>query len=367
MSPKPQIRTLKKKPTAPEETKTPSVNTEVDTSETIDKASTNTKTKTKQALQQPPTATSTAKTTEEIKDETGNSKNDLNGQTAIATVTEDAVAATDTQSDTGTDDQSTDEAEADIDKPIFQAIGTLQGKAQKDDEGNFFIRLAGKRYDLYFGGYRYQAWLKQAEAHPDQTLFFRVYPKCLMIPRKSPKIYFQVAAWETENPWDEEAGQFRFKGIWQFVPQVRTPVISIYRNKDAEDPKGKFKAAHIPVLMRRDDESAPFRFNPKIAKEDLPPRWFVQGLFKFIPSRDSFGFSEDLEPPTKKIPYYKRPIKDVPGKGSEKGTGNKSEKPSGKKVEKPQKKSEQPSGKKLEKALKNDKDKDHESQESNDN
>ena len=185
-------------------------------------------------------------------------------------------------------------------------------------------------------------------ANPDQTLFLRVYPKCLMIPRKPPKIFFQVAAWETENPWDEAPGQFRLKGIWQFVPQVRTPVISVYRNKGAEDPKGKFKASHIPILMRRDDEAAPFRINPKIAKEDLPPRWFVQGLFKFIPSRDSFGFSEDLEPPTTKIPWYKKPVKAIPGEDSQKGTENKFEKPSGKKLEKPQKKSEQPASKGLE-------------------
>ncbi len=204
--------------------------------------------------------------------------------------------------------------EGNEDKPIFQAIGTLQAKAEKDEEGNFFIRLGGKRYGLFILGYRYKAWLKQVEANPEQNLFLRVYPKCLMIPRKPPKMYFQVAAWQEENQWDEEPGQFRLKGIWQFVPQSRTPVISIYRNHNAEDPKGKFKAAHIPVLMRRDDESAPFRFNPKIAKEDLPPRWFIQGLFKFIPSRDSFGFSEDLEPPTPKIPWYKKPVKESPDK-----------------------------------------------------
>ncbi len=335
MSPKPTIRTLKKKPTAPQETNTPSVNTEVDTSETIEQAPTTTKTT--QTLPQPPTAKSTATTTEKLKEETANS---ASSPTEIATITEDGVAATDTQSITDTGDQSTDETEADIDKPIFQAIGTIQGKPEKDEneEGKFFIRLGGKRYGLFIAGYRYQAWLKQIAANPDQTLFLRVYPKCLMIPRKPPKIYFQVAAWEEENPWEEQPGQFRLKGIWQFVPQVRTPVISVYRNKGASDPKGKFKAAHIPVLMRRDDESAPFRFNPKIAKEDLPPRWFIQGKFKFIPSRDSFGFSEDLEPPTKKIPYYKKPVKDVPGKDSVKGVENKSEKPSRKKVEKPQKK-----------------------------
>lgn len=169
-----------------------------------------------------------------------------------------------------------------------------------------------------------------------------------MIPRKPPKVYFQVAAWETENPWVEQPGQFRLKGIWQFVPQVRTPVISIYRNYNAQDPKGKFKAAHIPVLMRRDDDSAPFRFNPKIAKEDLSPRWFIQGLFKFLPSRDSFGFSEDLEPPTQEIPWYKKPRKDVPGKTNEKGVENNSEKLSQKKAEKPEKKSEQPALKDVE-------------------
>ena len=104
----------------------------------------------------------------------------------------------------------------------------------------------------------------------------------------------------------------------------------------------------IADFVRNSGEAAPFRFNPKIAKEDLPPRWFVQGLFKFIPSRDSFGFSEDLEPPTTKIPWYKKPVKAIPGEDSQKGTENKFEKPSGKKLEKPQKKSEQPASKGLE-------------------
>ncbi len=362
MSPKPQIRTLKKKPTAPTETNSPSVNTEVDTSKTIDNSST--KASAKQTLPLPEEEVTLKETTsKELQEEKGlKATSDLKGKTEVATVSEKVEGDTNSHSSTGTGDQSTDDSEADIDKPIFQAIGTIKGKPEEDKEnpGQFFIRLGGKRYSLFIAGYRYQAWLKQMAANPDQTLFLRVYPKCLMIPRKPPKIYFQVAAWETENPWDEEAGQFRLKGIWQFVPQSRTPVISIYRNGNAEDPKGKFKAAHIPVLMRRDDEAAPFRFNPKIAKEDLPPRWFVQGLFKFIASRDCFGFSEDLEPPTKKIPYYKKPIKDVPGQTSEKETENKAEKPSkkgtennlekpsGKKLEKPQKNSDKPSGKKLE-------------------
>ena len=313
MSPKPQFRSLKKKTKAPTETNKPSVNTEVDTSKTIENRET--KTSAKQSLPLPEEEVTFKETTStKLPSETGDqATSELNEKT-------EDKAETDSQTTTGTGDQSTDNPDDDIDKPIFQAIGTIKGKPEEDKEnqGQFFIRLGGKRYGLFIAGYRYQAWLKQMAANPEQTLFLRVYPKCLMIPRKPPRIYFQVAAWETENPWEEAPGQFRLKGIWQFVPQVRTPVISVYRNKGAEDPKGKFKATHIPILMRREDEAAPFRFNPKIAKEDLPPRWFVQGLFKFIPSRDSFGFSEDLEPPTKKIPWYTKPIKDVPGKGAEK-------------------------------------------------
>ena len=192
---------------------------------------------------------------------------------------------------------------------LFQAIGTLKGRPEQDEEGHFFIRLGEKCYKLFIAGYKYQAWLKQISSNHDQTLFLRVYPKFLMIPRKEPQIYFQVAAWEEQNSWGEEPGMFKFKGVWQFVPQIRTPVISVYRNENAHDPKGKFKASHLPVLMRREDEATPFRFNPKISKDKMPPRWFIQGIFKFIPSRNCWGWDKDLEVPTQKIPRYKRPIK----------------------------------------------------------
>ncbi len=90
MSPKPTIRTLKKKPTAPQETNTPSVNTEVDTSESIEKAPITTKTT--ETLPQPPTAKSTVTTTEKLKEETANS---ASSPTEIATVTSERVAVTD--------------------------------------------------------------------------------------------------------------------------------------------------------------------------------------------------------------------------------------------------------------------------------
>lgn len=192
---------------------------------------------------------------------------------------------------------------------LFQAIGTLYGTPHQEEEGKFALTIAGKNYSLFFPGYRYKAWLKQHSNSPENPIYLRVYPKCLLIPRKDPIIRFQVAAWGEENQWEEVLGIFKFRGIWQFVPQLRTPVISIYRNSNATDPQGKFKASHLPVLMRRNDDPRPFKFNPKISKEQLPKRWFIQAVFKFIPSRNCWGWVEDLELPTERIPRYRKPIK----------------------------------------------------------
>lgn len=205
------------------------------------------------------------------------------------------------------DYQSVSETE---DQPLlFQAIGTLYGTPHQEEEGRFALTIAGKNYSLFFPGYRYKAWLKQYSNSPESPVYLRVYPKCLLIPRKDPIIRFQVAAWGEENQWEEAPGIFKFRGIWQFVPQLRMPVISIYRNSNATDPQGKFKASHLPVLMRRNDDSRPFKFNPKISKEQLPKRWFIQAIFKFIPSRNCWGWVEDLELPTERIPRYRKPIK----------------------------------------------------------
>ncbi|GBF80819.1 hypothetical protein [Aphanothece sacrum] len=196
-------------------------------------------------------------------------------------------------------------------RPFFRAIGTLKGKIEKDEEKKFWLCLGQNKYRLFIPGYKYLAWLKEHENKPDSSPFLRVYPKYRIIPRKPPEIYFQVVAWAEENIWSEP-GIFTLQGVWQFIPQLRTPVISVYRNKDAVDPIGKFSAAHIPVLMRREDDTRPFKFNPKIPKEDLPPRWFIQSVFKFIPSRECWGWVEDIEPPTQRIPRYQKPIKEAP-------------------------------------------------------
>jgi hypothetical protein len=194
---------------------------------------------------------------------------------------------------------------------LFQAIGTIYGTPARDETGKFFVRLDGQSYGLFIPRHRYIPWLKQIEQNQDQNLYLRVYPKCLIIPQQPPQIYFELVFWAEENRWEEMAGHFTFRGVWQFVPQSKTPVISVYRNRNAIDPSEKFKAAHLPVLMRRDDGVNPFRFNPKIPFEQLPKRWFIQASFKFIPNRNCWGWVEDLAAPTEQIPRYQKPVKAI--------------------------------------------------------
>lgn len=214
-----------------------------------------------------------------------------------------------------TDEQKIDHSEEDNQeekKPenssFFQAITTLYGEVKQDSDLGFYIKIGANKYRLFVFPAKYRGWLKQVENQPNTPLYLRVYPKYQIIARKPPQIYFQVVAWAEENQWSEP-NIYIFRGIWQFVPQVKTPVISVYRNRGSKDYTDKYKASHLPVLMRREDEASPFRFNPKIAKEDLPPKWFIQAKFKFIPSKNCWGWLEDIEPPTQEIPGYKRPKK----------------------------------------------------------
>jgi hypothetical protein len=48
-----------------------------------------------------------------------------------------------------------------------------------------------------------------------------------------------------------------------------------------------------------------------VPKEELPKRYFISAIFKFIPSRNCWGWVEDIEPPTDRIPKYEKPVKTV--------------------------------------------------------
>ena len=179
----------------------------------------------------------------------------------------------------------------------------------------------------------------------------RVYPKFTHFPQKtSPaRVGFQLVGFDRGQQPDGvtselKDNEFKICGLWQFIPVCRQPCISIFRNftrdrldyiksAEAQQKVNFMKASHLPILWR-DGPVKPFRFNPKLKKEEQAKVYFVQIKAKFLPQRDCFGFSEMLEEPSEKPPKFlkasqadkakvqkKSPRNKPPGKGKVKPKG----------------------------------------------
>lgn len=206
---------------------------------------------------------------------------------------------------------------------FFQAIGVVKGKliieeTQKEDckKTQFKIAIAntGKTYPLYYPRSKknlFKCLCLQAQKNPETLLYFLVYPKLLFIPKQKPELVFEAVSWQ-KTPFEQfQENHFVLRGMWQFIPQYKFPVVSINRNqldkknREALMEKGdNFKGAHVPLLWKEGDVS-PYRHNPKLLKEDKQmERYFIQVVARFIPKIDSFGFVKLLNPPTLQIPRY---------------------------------------------------------------
>ncbi|WP_053221575.1 hypothetical protein [Limnoraphis robusta] len=207
----------------------------------------------------------------------------------------------------------------------FQGIGILKAEVHLTEDRSI-IKLGDQEYRLfYIPGRRqkaYNALKKEIETTGNLVQRLIVYPKLFHFPRKEQPhgIGFQLVGFvsdkNTKSGVEEELkdGEFRLCGLWQFIPVCRVPCISIFRNFNDErlawikeaDPtrKVKFmKASHIPLLWK-DAPVRPFRFNPKLEKEEQGKPHFVQVKAKFLPDRDLFGFVEELAPPIEKSPRF---------------------------------------------------------------
>lgn len=183
----------------------------------------------------------------------------------------------------------------------FQGIGTLYGNVNNNEELGWYLPLFEHKYRLFVPPNKYRAWLTQMEIN--RNLYLTVYPRSFIVPKQPPKIYFQVTAWGTEPSNLSKPGFFILRGIWQKIPQLQYPCISIYRNKSAEDPTDRYKCIHVPTIMKRSDCS-PYKFNANTPKDEIK-KYFIQGEFKFVPKVNAFGFQKDLSEPTLEIPGYK--------------------------------------------------------------
>ena len=202
------------------------------------------------------------------------------------------------------------ETEIESTAAIFQAVGVITGSVNFSSDGQSTITIGSYEYLLFYSKRQWDVFnalnkeIKNTENHLQRLI---VYPKIIHFPRREQphRIAFQLVGFDRGRKLDAVSGEledleFKLSGLWQFIPVCSTPCISVFRNfsnerlefiKQAEPArKVKFmKASHIPLLWK-DAPISPFRFNPKLEKDQQGRAVFVTLKAKFLPGRDVFGF-----------------------------------------------------------------------------
>lgn len=207
---------------------------------------------------------------------------------------------------------------------IFQAVGVIVGEVNLGEDGKNTITIGRHQYPLFHIPPKRRvldALKKEIEATGNHTQRLVVYPKVIHFPRREQphQMAFQLVGFDRGREQEAVSKElddleFKFSGLWQFIPVCQTPCISVFRNftrerldyiKQAEPArKVKFmKASHVPLLWK-DAPIRPFRFNPKIEKEKQGHPAFVTLKAKFLPGRDVFGFVALLAPPQETAPKF---------------------------------------------------------------
>ncbi len=198
---------------------------------------------------------------------------------------------------------------------LYSAYGWIRGqiKETRDEEGKFVDKkliYKGKEYPCKYNKeaakvYDIRKFSEHAANVPGQIL--RVFPVWTHFPErdKEPRFRFDIAGWGIK-PLHIEIEQFHLRGIWQFIPVCRRPVISVYRN-DSFGEEDKLKANHCNVLWK-DSPIKPFRYNPKA--ETQGDKYFVDVTANWDSNRNCLYINK-LNFATKWIPKYLKPIKSV--------------------------------------------------------
>ena len=200
-------------------------------------------------------------------------------------------------------------------KSFFSAVGVLRVELNLDPYPSF--KLGGKEYKLFCAGnhkrslYAFKKGNREIWGRTKNNSLSKGV--ALARPKKPAQIQsFQLVGFDDGVQdgvaRDLDDNEFKLFGLWQFIAVCKCPVISVYRNFTPEqyahfkswmmrERNILVKAQHIPLLWK-DAIVPPFRFNPKVDKEQQAPCYFVGVKVRFLPGRDSFGFDSLLAPPT---------------------------------------------------------------------
>lgn len=224
---------------------------------------------------------------------------------------------------------------------IFQAVGCLVGDVIFKAEKKSVIVVDGKEYPLLAPYEKekkkaFYALKKEIERTGKTTQKVIVYPKVIHFPSKDDPhiIAFQLIGFiGTNKPqpsFDLKDREFILKGLWQFIPVCKTPVVTVFKNfteerlvtlkeMDLADKVKFMKAIHVPLLWRNASIDA-FRYNPRTAKKkgddnenevERDPTFFVSVKARFLPNRDVFACTEELSKPIPKAPRAFRASKQL--------------------------------------------------------
>jgi hypothetical protein len=208
---------------------------------------------------------------------------------------------------------------------FFKAVGIIAGVVEfSEDKKSATITINGNKYPLYYiatnKGLKAFDALKLCIKNNGNQQRLIVYPRVTHFPgRDKPhQIGFQLVGFDSGNNEGmcRELKDFEFKlsGIWQFIPVCQVPCISIFKNfteerlefvkkSDISKRVKYMKASHVPLFWR-DAVVPPFRFNPKIPKEQQRRPYFVSVIAKFLPQKNVFGFESLAQMPLEEPPKF---------------------------------------------------------------
>ena len=206
---------------------------------------------------------------------------------------------------------------------IFKAVGIITGTVTFSEQ-NATVYIGENQYPLYYSPRHrksYEALKKQVENNPGKLERLIVYPRVMHFPRRELLhiVSFQLVGFDNSKSLEGITNQlqdfeFQLCGLWQFIPVCQTPCISVFKNfheqrleyikqQSAYKRVRYMKPSHIPLIWK-DSPIRPFRFNPKLEKEQQGHSSFVEVLARFIPGRDVFGFITMLSTPAEKCPRF---------------------------------------------------------------
>ncbi len=176
----------------------------------------------------------------------------------------------------------------------YQAIGWLRGKITKVED-RFQIQIKDSLFPLYLP----RRVMAVANHNIDQIVWIKCYPQS-----KGEGLSFKAVWMGTEQLEKGEPGIFVLRGIWQFIPQCRRPVFTIYRN-ELKNYENRPSNQHLPLIWA---DQPPYRFRKD--SEEKPK--FCQIMARLIPQRACFGFVSQIAEPQDVAP---RRVKKPPMEG----------------------------------------------------